>query len=318
MLQKLQHMDTRRDEKPKSKIYAHFSLYIPECVYSIAMTRVESRNKSSKSVFGEALGESPVIHTHPDRLALDANSVSNADDQPLFCIHAHLESMSVFNFSLRIVIYEPLVITFSLCLTIMPVTSVTPKSARYGKFATTSRLVACLIVEDLVDAYFCPCEVNGQDNGCILIGLCLMLRAGTPVTLKDIQCLDDIFAIIPLRGLPELDISSTVVLNGTRCSKIELLDPWDMHAHVYVPGRARTLQVDDLSGAAAMYSKVIKAIRMLGFKDHETGLLDGCDANHLWCQFSLDYGVNEKISKLVASELDSAMLHQSTYISESM
>ncbi|KAI8140145.1 IucC family-domain-containing protein [Fennellomyces sp. T-0311] len=193
----------------------------------------------------------------------------------------------------------------------MPVTYVTPRSSRYGKFATTSRLISCLIVEDLVNAYFSPCE---QDNeNCAMIGLCMVLRAQVNNTQPTLSNLDDIMAIIPLRGLPELDMTDCITLNGILCPKIVLLDPWDMLPNIYAPQKANTLSFsvgEDSLETAAIYNKVLKATRALGFSYQDVGLVDEYDANHLWCQFSQDYGIDEETAKLVASELDSAMLHQ--------
>jgi hypothetical protein len=39
-------------------------------------------------------------------------------------------------------------------------------------------------------------------------------------------------------------------------------------------------------------------------------LVDGFDAVQLWTQFASDFGVNEKLSQLIAQELDSSMLNQ--------
>ncbi|KAI8148450.1 IucC family-domain-containing protein [Fennellomyces sp. T-0311] len=185
----------------------------------------------------------------------------------------------------------------------MPAPYSTAKNSHYGKFATTSRLVACLVSEGLVNTYFCP-----HKHG-VMVGLCIMIRVsgnGPAKKMSSQVALDDILAVVPLRGLPELNLGTSVQVNGVKCTKIDLVDPWDMLAHIYSPNAATTAAF--LSDSDVIYRQTIDALSNMGI--HNASLNDGYDAVQLWQQFAHDFGVTDKLTDLLASELASSMLHQ--------
>ena len=199
---------------------------------------------------------------------------------------------------------------------------------QYGKFATTSRLVSCLIIENLASAYYYPCEDQQ------LTGLCLVLRTSPESRVDNINAhenkqeaeelsLQDLLAIVPLRGSPELDTTAKPLQlqNNVQCSKIELVDPWDMLApHIYgsttsnkaVPNITENNGVLVKGQENSVYTQVTKALNAVGLIKEGQSIVDHYDAVQLWNQFAKDSGVSDTVdSKDIAAEVDNSIRHQS-------
>ncbi|KAI9272746.1 IucC family-domain-containing protein [Phascolomyces articulosus] len=187
----------------------------------------------------------------------------------------------------------------------------------YGKFATTSRLISCLIIENLATAYYYSCPSSEQQQ---LIGLCLVLRTGRDSRDHNnnsnkeqdaMKNLHDLLAIVPLRGIPELDTTATplALKQGTiQCPKIELLDPWDMLApHIYGPSTANNIP----SSENSVYNQVKRTLDTMGLLEQGQSIVDNYDAVQLWNQFASDSGVSEtEDSKQIAAEVGNSIIHQ--------
>lgn len=110
------------------------------------------------------------------------------------------------------------------------------KLQRYASFATTSRLVACLVSEGLRPAYFVPplssptVSLTGVPQTFPLIGLAIVLRH--PCECLDPSTLDSdgLLVVVALRAQPILHPSDYLKsANGLRrFPRIELVDPWEM------------------------------------------------------------------------------------------
>lgn len=98
-------------------------------------------------------------------------------------------------------------------------------SAERASFATTARLISCLVTESLVRAIFVPL----QWSDCVGIGVALRAPVATISTHNSKQE-DDVLAIVLLRHVPILKIDS----KGPRGKEIGLLDPLDMFPLVLV------------------------------------------------------------------------------------
>lgn len=190
----------------------------------------------------------------------------------------------------------------------MPVPSTDyDKNEHYASFATTSRLVACLTSESLLPVYFVPAAVEA-DN---FIGLCLLLR---PVKNKEDDLihqvtLDSILAVIPLRGLPILDLTTTANWNGIVCTRIDLVDNLDMQSHIY----SIAAGASDKSSAGNQPVKQT-LISILSTQQQQVGefhLQDGYDAVHMWDRFAHDLEVNGKLREQIGQELGSSINFQS-------
>lgn len=188
----------------------------------------------------------------------------------------------------------------------MPVPSSTDKNIHYGKFATTSRLIACLVTEGLVKAYLVPSSSSDD-----IVGACLVMRQAP----HD----DKLLVAVPLYGLPELNQKEHLVRNGIRCPRIELVDPWDMVPFIYAPSSKKDASVvaplpalQPASGAAL--KSITNLLSSVNVLSSDNTLVDNYDAVQLWEQFAQDYGVATDLIELISSELASSIEHQSKYI----
>ncbi|KAI8089336.1 IucC family-domain-containing protein [Halteromyces radiatus] len=185
----------------------------------------------------------------------------------------------------------------------MPVLSSTVKNTHYAKMATTSRLIACLVSESLVKAIFVPSDDPTMK------GLCILLRPQK----STLTSLNDILAIVPLRGVPIID-PSPFLIQGMKCANVILVDGWDMLPHIYTPTMESTKTTHLLPpviNAKATTDAVAKKLSSLLLHPIDSQqLLDGFDAVQLWTQFATDFNVNEKLIQLISQELDSSMLYQ--------
>jgi len=105
----------------------------------------------------------------------------------------------------------------------MAITSSTPNDAEQrANFATTARLLSCLVTESLVEAIYIPSPAQNTFQGWAIIlapGLSLDAIAG-----KDIG---SVLAAVPLHHEP------VTKSNSTGSSLIGLLDPMDMMQVIY-------------------------------------------------------------------------------------
>ncbi|RCI03970.1 hypothetical protein CU098_008640 [Rhizopus stolonifer] len=179
----------------------------------------------------------------------------------------------------------------------MPVASSEYQNEHYASFATTSRLVTCLVSEALVSVYFVPSKSNdGQ-----FIGVCLLLRP----TVKESQSINagDILTAVPLRGLPVLN-SKNVVLNGVSCPQIDLVDFLDMLPHIYSVEYGQSKVTDNTQ------KKTLETLATVLNEPKEFSLVDGFSAPQLWERFADDLEINSKLREQIGQELASSIAFQ--------
>jgi hypothetical protein len=103
-------------------------------------------------------------------------------------------------------------------------------STERAAFATTARLLSCLVTESLVRAIFIP--LPWSDG----VGFGVVLNAPiSNIPALDSKCYSegDILAIVPLRHVPLLRTESS----DPRWKEIGLLDPLDMFPRVFMTSR---------------------------------------------------------------------------------
>ena len=184
----------------------------------------------------------------------------------------------------------------------MPVPSYENKNQHYASFATTSRLVACLTSESLVPVYYVPSTEQE------LHGLCLLLR---PKTVQEGQVpvkvtLEDILAVVPLRGLPIIDNANVAQLNGVQCPRIDMVDGLDMLAHIYsINFDGKDTKSDVIHNATKnTLATILETVPQFA-------LNDTYGAEQLWDRFAADLEVNGKLSEQIRQELGSSIAFQS-------
>lgn len=171
----------------------------------------------------------------------------------------------------------------------------------YAKFATTSRLVACLTSEALVPAHFVPAILPSDE----FVGLCLLLR---PVKKEEhipsSVTIDSILAVIPLRGMPIFDNTIIAHWNGITCPRIDLVDSVDMQPHIY--------NVVSLGSAINHEDSVYQTLKsVISGEIEKFQLVDGYDAVSLWNNFATDFEVSDKLIQQIGQELASSISFQS-------
>lgn len=184
----------------------------------------------------------------------------------------------------------------------MPVPSNEHTNQHYATFATTSRLVACLTSESLVPAYFVP------STEADILGLCLLLRPNA-VKEGDVPSsvsLDEVLAVVPLRGLPIIDNSHKAVLNGIHCPRIDLVDGLDMLPHIYSIDNQAKPSNSVTEDTKKTLAKVLQT-------QSEFQLLDDYDAVQIWDRLATDLNVNSKLKEQIGQELGSSILFQSKF-----
>ncbi|KAI8139331.1 IucC family-domain-containing protein [Fennellomyces sp. T-0311] len=193
----------------------------------------------------------------------------------------------------------------------MPVTTcLTSKNSYYGKFATTSRLISCLILDGLAPAYFYPWSVDNDK----IVGLCLLFckLPPEPTSSTPDDWFENILAVIPLRGVPSLSSTNATILNGTRCPRIELLDPWDMTSHVYGLSKSSLSTTSvTLPDSKLNYIQVAEALSRIGLQGYQDLLKDGYDAIQVWKRFLKITGCKEQPgAEPIAFQLANTMMNQ--------
>jgi hypothetical protein len=99
----------------------------------------------------------------------------------------------------------------------MPVPSVS-KTSHFAQFATSSRLLSCLVTEGLLCAYVQP--LSNKDD---MKAVCLIFYN----EIAELRA-DAIHSVIPLKGMPIIDTNG---VNGLY--RVKLLDPMDMLPAIY-------------------------------------------------------------------------------------
>lgn len=116
-------------------------------------------------------------------------------------------------------------LTFQLDITMSSGSGLPP--IQHAKFAVVSRLLSCLVTEQLLRALYIPIADSKQAAGALVI-LSTHLISEQPVISRPLRS-NDIFAIVPLRQQP--------VFKGTSVYKhgrpVGLVDPLDMLPEVY-------------------------------------------------------------------------------------
>jgi hypothetical protein len=188
----------------------------------------------------------------------------------------------------------------------MPVASSEYQNEHYASFATTSRLVTCLVSETLVPVFFVP--VKSVDRNNQFIGLCLLLR---PNTIKQESELptniiaSDILTVVPLRGLPILNNENVALFNGIRCPQIDLVDFLDMLPHIYSVEASGSLKSGD-----SLKQKTFDTLSTILDGSKAFDLVDGYSAVQLWNHFAQDLEINSKLREQIGQELGSSIIFQ--------
>ncbi|KAF8149827.1 IucC family-domain-containing protein [Crassisporium funariophilum] len=178
----------------------------------------------------------------------------------------------------------------------MPASTLDLGSKPYEKaqFATTARLLSCLVTESLVHAIYHP--LRGSEAA----GFALILK-GEVLPSKSLFDVDDILVILPLHHPP--------VLQG---AAIGLLDPLDMMSLAFETGSGQQSITDArTSEHTLLISDILNVLADIGCVPITKGLIyRSTDALSIWSKFASSYKLDTLLREDIGRELSSAIKWQ--------
>ncbi|PFH53187.1 hypothetical protein AMATHDRAFT_138330 [Amanita thiersii Skay4041] len=175
---------------------------------------------------------------------------------------------------------------------------------RRAAFGIISRLLSCLVTEQILGAFYLPFSDLDTELGIVVI-LSMPLMLEQPIVDRKLQR-QDIFAIVLVHHAP--------VLDGFMRSKhgwpVRLLDPLDMLPEIY------ELAVSDSKGVQSeIETRVLDILATPSWDfDSLTMLVSSWDVEHYWLKFVEGAAFGDSIRKIIRDELTSCYEWQlSTY-----
>ncbi|CAM0142647.1 unnamed protein product [Umbelopsis sp. WA50703] len=178
----------------------------------------------------------------------------------------------------------------------MPVPSVS-KTSHFAQFATSSRLLSCLVTEGLLCAYVQP--LSNKDD---MKAVCLIFYN----EVAELRA-DAIHSVIPLKGMPIIDTNG---VNGLY--RVKLLDPMDMLPAIYTTSSSSpqkdTTWIDDdyTQWRKVTYNYLLSSLPGLS----KSELSDRIDGAALWTSFAEKIKVSTPLLDQIAKELNSSIVNQ--------
>ena len=133
----------------------------------------------------------------------------------------------------------------------VPTRPVNSKSHERAQFATTSRLLSCLVTESLAHAFYQPLTEISNASGYAII-----LQGDIPVEISLLH-VDSILAIVPLHHPPIFKADGVDFIG----KEIGLLDPLDMIPTIFENGAAGSTSdgySSDVKVALSLYRRPLK------------------------------------------------------------
>ncbi|KAF4613555.1 hypothetical protein D9613_007629 [Agrocybe pediades] len=167
-------------------------------------------------------------------------------------------------------------------------------------FATTARLLSCLVTESLVSALYLPVDLSGISGFAVIVkdkisAFTLPLQPST------------ILAVVPLHHPPIFKPDDA----NTFGKEIGLLDPLDMVALVFEVGDSGNSPDSGLSEHEGIASSVLGVLRGDDrFALNEIKLNKSMDVNSIWNNFSSSHGIDPAIKQAIAEEFMSSVKWQ--------
>ncbi|KAH9047389.1 IucC family-domain-containing protein [Lactarius hengduanensis] len=177
----------------------------------------------------------------------------------------------------------------------------TSSSAERASFATTTRLLSCLVTESLVRAIFLPLQCSD------CVGIAVVLNA--PVSsVPATDCISysegDILAIIVLKHVPVFKHDSS----DPRGKEVGLLDPLDMSPLVLVTVTHKDSDEKEKRSQSDLVSSVQEALSTSGWSISPTTTMKQMkDLLVLWETFALSIDLDPTMRSDISGELASSM-----------
>ncbi|TFK40141.1 IucC family-domain-containing protein [Crucibulum laeve] len=166
-------------------------------------------------------------------------------------------------------------------------------------FATTARLLSCLVTESLARAVYYPL------TGFEATGICVILSGNAAVD-KPLYQSQDILAVIPLSQVPIFKHDGT----DHRGREIGLLDPLDMMKFVFEIPNGEGLKTDAMAEHSDLIDAILSALASPGWAVSTTTLTLSQSPTSIWSKFADAISLESALSMDIASELESAVKWQ--------
>ena len=172
-----------------------------------------------------------------------------------------------------------------------------------AEYAVTSRLLSCLVSEDRLRALYFPLA-DVSATGFALILVHDPLAEASNFRVSDIQ-LADVFALIPLQGIPTLNYEE----NGTTIKEITLLDPLDLVPLPLVISECNQLQNDRISNQVA--TAILDTLNEYGDFEQNSGRLEiRWDPLFYWRNYARYANLADDLTEEIAQELANSVKWQ--------
>ncbi|KAF5366545.1 hypothetical protein D9758_008969 [Tetrapyrgos nigripes] len=176
-------------------------------------------------------------------------------------------------------------------------------------FATSSRLISCLVTESLVRAIYFPLKSNDATGFAVLLSGSLSSRPPQPIdqpySIKNEE--EDILGIVPLRYVPVFKHDGS----DPRGKEIGLLDPLDMVAVVF-----EIQQGEDGDTEVPLIKAILTNLSnrpgwdLSGLSSSSLSFVPSKSPLSIWNKFAKSFNVEEEMVKSIAEEFDSSVKWQ--------
>ena len=179
-----------------------------------------------------------------------------------------------------------------------------------AEFAVTSRLFSCLVTESLLRALYFPLsDVSAT-------GFALILFQGPSAEASNVQASDiqlaNIFALIPLQGIPLLNYEDETTVRG-----ITLLDPLDLVPSPLVISSYEQLQSYGISDQVALTAAILNTLDEYGYFEQNKSQLEICwDPVFFWRNYARYANLAGDLTEEIARELANSVEWQGESISQ--
>ena len=180
-----------------------------------------------------------------------------------------------------------------------------------AEFVVTSRLFSCLVTESLLRALYFPLS-DASVTGFTLILLHCPSAEASDLQASDIQ-LADVFALVPLQGIPILNYEE----NGTTIREISHLDPLDLVPLPLVISNYDQLQSHGMSNQVALTEAILNTLNEYGYFEQNKSQLEVCwDPVFFWRKYTRHANQAEDLTEKIAQELANSVKWQGKFISQ--
>ena len=180
-----------------------------------------------------------------------------------------------------------------------------------AEFAVISRVISCLVTESLLRALYFPLS-DASATGFALILLHCPSAEASDLQASDIQ-LADVFALIPLQGIPILNYEE----NGMTIREISLLDPLDLVPLPLVISNYDQLQSHGMSNQVALTEAILNTLKGCGYFEQNESQLEVCwDPVLFWRRYARYANQAEDLTEEIAQGLANSVKWQGKSISQ--